>query len=514
MRQLLLGIGVLAGSWLVLFVPGLAGVAPFWPVIAALAVILLTRHAAAGLGAGVIAGCLVLGSGSPVEAVRIAVAEHLFPALDGTWHVSALVFTLLLGSFAGVLEASGGFAALLKKMLHGSKSPERRVLGSVYGLGLLCFFDGLANSMLMGRISRSAVDRIGVSREKLAWVVDSTSSPVACIAFISTWIAFQLTLIGDNLPGGEPYQLYFQSIPANPYCLLTLFLVPLAIFRNWEPGPMRRFKGDLETLDEGSSVATAPWRVLVPLAGLALSIMISLQIWSGEPINLLSLDAWRIAASSNGTPFALVGGAIGGLITAWACYPPKRRNELGAAMLQGAAGLLPAVVILILAWCLGSVFEQSGAATQIQLLLVDHISPQWLPLAVFAVTSLTAFATGSSWGTMALLMPLALKVLTDANGADAALAFAPSVIGAVFGGAVFGDHCSPFSDTTVVSALASGCRPIDHVISQLPYALAAATAAALAYLLIALNLPAFIATLSAGAVLTGVVLVQSRTSSP
>jgi Na+/H+ antiporter NhaC len=167
-------------------------------------------------------------------------------------------------------------------------------------------------------------------------------------------------------------------------------------------------------------------------------------------------------------------------------------------------------VILILAWCLGSIFEASGAATRIQLLLGNQISSQWLPLAVFAVTSLTAFATGSSWGTMALLMPLALKVLTDAEGEELAIEFAPAVIGAVFGGAVFGDHCSPFSDTTVVSALASGCRPIDHVISQLPYALSTAIAASIAYLLIALGLPATVATLSAALLLGGFVIIQSQ----
>ncbi|MFC7337215.1 Na+/H+ antiporter NhaC family protein [Haloferula chungangensis] len=489
---------------------------PFWPVVVALATILLTRNAAAGLGAGVIAGCLVLAGGSPVEAVRIAIAEHLFPALDGTWHVSALIFTLLLGAFAGTLETSGGFTALLKTMLAGSRKPERRVLGSVYGLGLLCFFDGLANSMLMGRISRSAVDRIGVSREKLAWVVDSTSSPVACIAFISTWIAFQLTLIGDNLPGGEAYALYLQSIPANPYCLLTLFLVPLAIFRNWEPGAMKRFTRSTENSDDSTGATTAPWRVLVPLGGLGVSIMISLQIWSGEPIDLLSLEAWRVAASGSGTPFALVGGALGGLLVAWTCYPPDRRREFGPAMFQGAAGLLPAVLILILAWCLGSVFQESGAAQQIQLLLGDQITPHWLPLAVFAVTSLTAFATGSSWGTMALLMPLALNVLSNSEASEAsetALSLAPGIIGAVFGGAVFGDHCSPFSDTTVVSALASGCRPIDHVVSQLPYALTAASAASLAYLLMAIGLPAGVSTLTAATALTVFVVIHGRRSS-
>ena len=510
MRNWATWVGVIIGSLLVAKAPGLEGISPFWPVFVAFAIILLTRQAAAGLGAGVIAGCLVLSHGSPIEALRIALEDHVFPQLNGSWHISAILFTLLLGSFAGVLEASGGFMALLQKMLKGSRAPQSRVLGSVYGLGLLCFFDGLANSMLMGRIARPAVDRIGVSREKLAWVVDSTSSPVACVAFISTWIAFQLTLIGDNLPGGEPYQLYFQSIPANPYCLLTLFLVPLAIFRNWEPGSMRRFKASPELSTEKSLSETETWRVLAPLAALVISIILSLQIWSGNPINLLSLESWRQAASSNGTPMALVAGALGGLLAAWACYPKKRRHEVGPAMLQGASGLLPAVVVLILAWSLGSVFEASGAAERIQDLLGSQLSPNWLPISVFAVTSLTAFATGSSWGTMALMMPLALKVLTNAEASESALDFAPMVIGAVFGGAVFGDHCSPFSDTTVVSALASGCRPVDHVISQLPYAFTAALAAGLAYLMMALGLPNFISTLAAAAVLASFVLLQTR----
>ncbi|MGB6221864.1 Na+/H+ antiporter NhaC family protein [Haloferula sp.] len=507
MRNGLVGIGVLAASWLIALFPVFAEIVPFWPAIVAFAVILLTRNAAAGLGAGVVAGCLILAKGAPIEAARLALEDHVFPELTGTWHISALVFTLLLGSFAGILETSGGFTSLLKKMLGSSAKPQRRVLGSVYGLGLLCFFDGLANSMLMGRISRQAVDRTGISREKLAWVVDSTSSPVACVAFISTWIAFQLTLIGDNLPGGEAYQLYFQSIPANPYCLLTLFLVPLAIFRHWEPGPMRRYRASEVSATEVSAATTEPWRVLVPLAVLALSIMVSLQIWSGNEIRLFSLDAWREAASSNGTPMALVGGALAGLTAAWACFPPARRREVGPAMLQGAAGLLPALVILILAWSLGSVFEASGAAARIQTLLGNQIALPWLPLTVFGVTSLTAFATGSSWGTMALIMPLALSALT--LGESTELAFAPGVIGAVFGGAVFGDHCSPFSDTTVVSAMAAGCRPIDHVISQLPYALAAALAAAAAYLLMATGLSAILATLSAGSLLTIFVLTQT-----
>ncbi|MEM1083812.1 MAG: Na+/H+ antiporter NhaC family protein [Verrucomicrobiota bacterium] len=512
MARLLLWIGVLAGSLLVAILPGFSDFSPFWPILVAFAVILGTRQAAAGLGAGVIAGCLVLAGGNPLEAARSALADHLFPQLGGIWHLSALVFTLLLGGFAGILEASGGFAALLKKMLGASKRPRRRVLGSVYGLGLLCFFDGLANSMLTGRIARPAANRVGVSREKLAWVVDSTSSPVACVAFISTWIAFQLTLIGENVPGGEAYALYFQSIPANPYCLLTLLLVPLAIARNWEPGAMRRYQ-PVTTKEQTASTSLAePWRVLVPLAVLALSIAVSLQLWSGNPIDLFSLDAWRKAASGDGTPIALVGGALGGLLAAWLCFPSSRRSEVAPAFHRGASSLLPALVILILAWCLGSVFKASGAAEQIQSLLGDQVSAAWLPLAVFGVTSLTAFSTGSSWGTMALLMPLALEVLGGSAADGELLTIAPAVIGAVFGGAVFGDHCSPFSDTTVVSSLAAGCRPLDHVLSQLPYALTAAVAAALAYLLIALGLAPIASTLLAAAVLVATVVLLTRNS--
>lgn len=502
MRTAMVWAGVIATSMAVARLPALAGLHPFWPALAALTAIVATRQAVSGLAAGVVGGCLVISGGDPLEALRISFTDHLFPALSGPWHVGALLFTLLLGAFAGLLEASGGFTSLLNRLLRDSNAPAKRVLGSVYGLGLLCFFDGLANSMLVGRIARPAVDRTGISREKLAWVVDSTSSPVACVAFISTWIATQLSLIHDALPEADAYALYFRSIPANPYCLLTLMLVPLAISWNWEPRTMRRFKAIPSTDAVASDEPTGAWRVLVPLAVLAASIALSFQIWSGNEIRLFSLTAWRTAASSSGGPMALVAGALAGLTAAWLCFPRKRLHRAGDAALQGAAGLLPALIVLILAWSLGSVFTELGAAERIRHLLGDNVGLNWLPLAVFAVAAATSFATGSSWGTMGILMPLALGVLAHGSLPSAAVIdAAPAVIGAVFGGAVFGDHCSPFSDTTIVSAVASGCRPVDHVISQLPYALAAALAAAFAYALMAPGLPPFLATLAAGLIL-------------
>lgn len=469
-----------------------------WPALVSLGVIVTTRHAAAGLAAGLVAGCLLISGAHPGEALRTLFADHLFPSLLGPWHVGALVFTLLLGAFAGVLESSGGFETLLRRLLGRSGAGER-VLGATYGIGLLCFFDGLANSLLMGRIARPAADRAGVSREKLAWVVDSTSSPVACVAFLSTWIATQLSLIGDSLPGGDPYLLYFQSIPANPYCLLTLAMIPAALFWRWNPGPMGRCRAAAPGVAavDGGNPDCAVWRVLLPLAVLAGSIALYFQLLSGESVRLFSLEAWRVAASSSAGPAALVGGAVTGLLAALACHP--QRAVARDSALHGAAGLLPALVILVLAWALGSVFSAMGAGAAIQKALESAVPPEWLALTVFGSAAVISFATGSSWGTMALVMPLALGSAVAAGGFDPA--WYPAVIGAVFGGAVFGDHASPFSDTTIVSAHASGCDTTAHVWTQLPYALTAAAAAAGAYALMALGSAPWVATGSAGVVL-------------
>lgn len=515
MRTLGAWLGIVAISATIGYLPSLSGIHAFWPAISALIGILISRQAAHGLGMGVAAGVLIIAGGMPIDALRMLFSDHLFPALESKWHIGAIVFTLLLGAFAGLLENSGGFETLLDRFTRGSNKPRRRVLGGIYGLGLVCFFDGLANSMICGRISRSAVDRIGVSREKLAWIVDSTSAPIACVAFISTWIATQLSLIKNSLPDLNAYSLYFKSIPANPYCLLTLALVPLAIFREWDPAPMNRYQALGSVDDTTSSRGTKVWRVLLPLVILAISIACSFQIWSGNTVNFFSMDAWREAASGEAGYIALVAGAIGGLIAAWWCYPTSETRERAKVAIRGASGLMPAVVILILAWMLGSVFKEVGAADAIKQMLGENISVKWLPLIVFLTTSATAFATGSSWGTMGLMMPLALGVLVEAADFDATLKFAPAIIGAVFGGAVFGDHSSPFSDTTIVSAMAAGCAPMNHVLSQLPYAMTVAVASILSYTLIAIQWMPIIATTVAGVAMGALVIILSRkTKSP
>lgn len=517
------GAAVLLGAtWLVAAMGEDSLVRALWPTLVAIGAIVLLKQAAIGLACGVAAAALLLAGGDPLKALHLSLVEHVFPAMQGPWRVGALVFTLVLGSFAGILERSGGFDALLRNILSGGRDATKRLLGGVYGVGLLCFFDGLASSLLTGRIARPLADRAGVSRERLAWVVDSTGSPVACVAFISTWIATQLSLIeqglGDAPFEAEPYGMFFQSVPANAYCLLTLLLVPLAIWTGHQPRAMRRFHAlppeetDVQPID-----SPRPWVVLVPLAVLVAGILAGFPLLAGERIDVLSLEGWKQAFSGDAGPYALVFGSVVGWVAAMICFPNKRRHEAVDAAMRGAGSVLPALVVLVLAWSLGSLFVSIGTTAHIAGLLADGSPVMWLPLVIFLIGSAMAFTTGSSWGTMGLLMPLALPAAVVAASSagmspEESRALAAMVIGAVFGGATLGDHCSPFSDTTIVSALASGCSTMDHVITQLPYAGMTAASACAAYALMAAGLAPVWATLAAALALVVWLLVLVRRS--
>lgn len=489
---------------------------PLIPPLVALVLILVTRQAAVSLFAATIVGAFLLAGPCPISAMRCLLEDHLFPKIGNSdWNLSAIIFTLTLGAFATLLEKGGGFTAILNRMLsHQGKDPKKKLLFGVYGLGLLCFFDGLANALLLGRVARPLADKLRVSRQFLAYVIDSTSATVACVAFISTWIAAQLSVIKDNLTEApfevNPAALFFASIPANPYCLLSLLLVPLAIFKTWQPGPMKYARpvalGDREDLHEASS----PWLALTPLIVLVVTLPAFIYQWQDGP------DwSWRNAFTSDGVPHAMVAAGVVALGAAYLCFPKKRRAEAPQHMIDGAASLLPALLILVAAWTLGSMFESLGTADLLKQMLGEKISPMSVPLMIFLIGAVMSFLTGTAWGTFALLMPMALPLVLRL-GADLPetelMGLVSMTIGAVFGGAVFGDHCSPFSDTTIVSSLASGCTPTSHVATQLPYALLAATGAAGSYGLMALGVAPWLATLMLAGGLAGLVL--SRKGAP
>jgi len=214
-----------------------------WPTCVALVLVFLWRNALVGLLAGALAGALLLVDGNVIGAGRIVLLDQFIPIFGSTWKLSALLFTLILGGFVALIEASGGLQALIRILLGKGVAPKKRMQLSVVGMGFLVFFDGLANTMLIGRLMRSAADRCGVSRAKLAYLADATGSSIACLAFVSTWIAFQLSMIQEGFalvdePLVSAYGLFFKSLPTNFYCWFTLVMVFVSVCLGYNPGPM------------------------------------------------------------------------------------------------------------------------------------------------------------------------------------------------------------------------------------------------------------------------------------
>ncbi|MEX0320741.1 MAG: Na+/H+ antiporter NhaC family protein [Puniceicoccaceae bacterium] len=490
--------GLLAGLMLVTFLIEVMRlpVAAIWPSLAALLWVFVTRQVLAGLFGGALIGSILLADGKlwlvPLDLVEV----HLLPNFQSSWKSGAIIFTLILGGFVHLLEQGGALQAFLKRLLHGE---SRRKVESGAGLfGLICFFDGLANSLMVGRIFQPMAEKTGVKKVRLAYIVDTTSAAVACLAFISTWIAYQLAMIREGfiLAGqeslAEPYHLFFASLPHNYYAWFALILMAMVIWRQWDIGPMRDFKET--TTNPGTAIddsAEAPglWRAWIPVAALLAIIFIGIYFdgTSRMKISPLPLEWEKLALSfaEANVPAILVFGSAAAAFLAWMFFPKgdgDKDRQAGKVFTEGMLQLFQPVLILIMAWMLSSTLRELGAADYLGDLLGGGIPAQVFPLMVFLVGSLVAFTTGTSWGTMGLLMPLAIPLAFSINqgDVDGAMSLMPMVVGAVFSGAVFGDHCSPFSDTTIVSSIACGVEPIDHVRTQIPYALIAGCGAAIA----------------------------------
>jgi len=412
-----------------------------------------------------------------------------------------LVFTLTMGGFVEVLQKGGGMAAVTRRVLGSGSSPRRAGLGA-YGLGWVVFFDGLANAMLVGRSMRAMADRAGLSRAKLAFIIDSTSAPIAGVALISTWIAYELSMIQQGFDqtgnaalaaGVSPFQLLVRSLPHRFYCYYMLFIVFLTVWLGRDWGPMwkaeqsaRRPRELPRSEPEEEVRQGGMWTALGPLSLLLLMVFGGLYLHGGGGRSF-SLDGMIKA----------FGQANAALVFVWATAVASLA-AIVASRLEGGGGkgngpvdhffagmksmFLPAL-ILVFAWTLNGVIKEAGTARYLVGILGDSLSPGWLPTMVFLVAALVSFSTGTSWGTMALVMPLVIPVAVTMTGtttpADIGTVMVATV-GAVLTGAVFGDHCSPISDTTIVSAFSSGCDVMEHVRTQLPYALVAAGLAVVA----------------------------------
>jgi len=368
----------------------------------------------------------------------------------------------------------------------------------------LIFFDDYSNTLIVGNTMRPVTDRHRISREKLAFLVDSTAAPVACVALVSTWIGYEVSLIGDALTKSgsnlNPFSVFLASLPYSFYPVFALaatFVIAVS-GRDW--GPMllaerRAREGELlatgaQPLADFESSDLAPeegvacrwWNAVVPIVLVIATTLFGLYhtgrqglVEAGETSASLS----RIIGASD--PFTvLLWASFVGLTAAVVLAVAQNILTVRASLEATVAGfksMFMAFVVLTLAWSLGQVCTDLETAAFLKSAVGPNMPPSLLPAAIFLVAAAVSFATGTSWGTMAILTPLAVPLaLVSATDDPGILA---ASVAAILGGAVFGDHCSPISDTTILSSMASGCDHVDHVRTQLPYALLAAAVAVL-----------------------------------
>jgi len=466
-----------------------------WPSLVALSVVILSRSALVGLLVGASCGAILLADGLLVDSIKQFIYGQFYPIFSSSWKISAILFTLILGGFVALLEAGGGLQGLVRGLLGSGRAPRKRMQTTVLGFGLLVFFDGLANTMLLGRLLRSAADRCGVSREKLAYLADTTGSAVACLAFISTWIAFQLSMIreGFRIAGQNdvsPYSYFFSSLPANYYCWFALALALICVLREYNPGPMGEVEAKAQLApikyDRKEDLGNHWSLALIPIAILTLLVPILTYFVGSDsilPINLNKI-AEAYGRAEIYVPHILIASSV--LATIFAAFTYSitgsveyRKKPVYSVFFRGVREIARPVCILIAAWMLGAAISELGTASWLSESLQGRFPLSLLPAGIFLLGALISFSTGSSWGTMSVLMPLAIPVIFSlCEGIDAERdAMIVAAIGAVFSGAVFGDHCSPFSDTTIVASIATEIEPLNHVRTQLPFALIAAAVA-------------------------------------
>ena len=473
------------------------------PPVLAIGLALATRQVVVALLLGVWVGALIV-EGNPFTAFLRVGDRYLVDALADRSHAAIVVFSTVLGGMVGVLSRSGATEGVVH-WLTGKVRGRRGGMGATAAMGTLVFFDDYANTLLVGATMRPLTDRLRISREKLSYLVDSTAAPVTTVAVISTWVGFEVGLIQDAMArlGADQaaYTFFLRSIPYSFYPLLTLAFVYMVAVTGRDFGPMLRAEeralqrgqllrpgarpaSDVDELEQQQTPDLPPAHPL--LAGapiLAVILTTALGIWFGG--RAAALDAGHAAPTlrqilNSADSFAvLTWAALTGAVTAVTLVVATRRLSLVDALegfVQGARAMVIAVMILMLAWAMSSVCDGLGTAPWLVEVSKQVLSARVLPTVVFVLAAAVSFATGTSWGTMAILMPLVYPLgleLPAAAGLAAPLAegIHLAAVSAVLAGAVFGDHCSPISDTTILSSLATGADHVDHVRTQLPYAM-------------------------------------------
>jgi Na+/H+ antiporter NhaC len=538
---------VLAAGMVLLYVlDPVAGPMPLWmsilPPLVAIVMALLIKEVISSLFVGILTGTFLMayyGGASPASALgggllRV-VDTYVVGSLYDADHVMIIVFTLIIGGMVRIITANGGMQGVVNWLSRRARGPRSGQL-MTFLMDLCIFFDDYSNTLVVGNTMRPIADKLKVSREKLAYIVDSTSAPVVAVAFVTTWIGAELSYIQDGISAigleTSAYSVFFHSLAYSFYPFLTLGFVLMIIFSGRDFGPMlaaerkARMASAMET--EISDSVAKPAHIidaLIPLAVLIFGTITGLivtgydaSVWNeGGRGFFPQLSATIGSANSY---LALLWASVLSLLTAIVMTLLRGDMKFGKIMeemVEGFKAMFNAVLILTMAWAIALVTKDMHTAEFVSQLLVQwSLSPVVVPVLTFLLAALIGFSTGTSWGTMAILYPLILPsswLLCQEQGLsiDATMPLFYNVVASVLAGSVMGDHCSPISDTTIMSSLASSCNHLQHVRTQMPYALTVGGVAMLLGVLpTALGLPSWVAFLMGFGVLWLVVRLVGK----
>lgn len=502
------------------------GILSLIPPVLAIVLAFLTKQVIFSLLLGIFSGAVLNVFATSGSNIFMRVIESYIQMIDYTvealaydWHAGILIFTLSIGGMVGVIARMGGMKAIAEALSKKAKTTKSAMLSTML-LGIVIFFDDYANTLIVGNTMRPLSDKMKLSREKLAYIVDSTAAPIAGMALISTWIGYELGLIGSAF-GAEGieanvYEVFLRSIPYRFYDIFAIIMVFFVAYLAKDFGPMlkaekrARLEGKVlgddarplssEDLDEkfDDKVELRISNAVVPILVLVITAFIGLWYSGGgldEPFNW---EGIRTAFGDADASVSLIWSAVLASIVAIGMAMKRGIMNLQDsvdAWVDGAKALLITAIILILAWSIGAVTSDLGTAPYLVGIVSEALPGFILPTLIFFIACLVAFSTGTSWGTMAILMPLAIPLASSyTDGEVSRLMLA--TIGSVLTGAIFGDHVSPISDTTIMSSMAAGSDHMDHVKTQAPYAiLAAGLSIAVGYIPAGLGLPGWVSLL-------------------
>ena len=489
---------------------GKFGILTLIPPLVAIVLAFITKNVVVSLFIGILSGSFIINiSGSnPFAALINAfldVVDRAVGSLADPWNAGIILQVLAIGGVINLVAKMGGAKAIAEALARKAKTAKSTQLITWFA-GLLVFFDDYANALIIGPMMRPVADKMKISRERLAFIIDATAAPIAGLAIVSTWIGLEVGLIGDAFNGigveADAFGVFLNTIPYRFYNILILVFIVITSLLLKDFGPMRKAEirarqgrsvdseiamdsSEHSDLEPKEGVRLSIWNAIVPIGTLIIAALVAFYysgysaIMGGDDATLIQLftdspftfTAIREAFSASDASVALFQSALLAGIVAMVMAVVQKIftvSEAIDAWVDGMKTLVITGVILILAWSLSSVIKELGTAKYLIKLLSGSFPVFLLPSLIFVLGAIISFSTGTAYGTMGILMPLAVPL---AHSINPEMSFIVVNTSAVLTGAIFGDHCSPISDTTILSSMGAGCNHIDHVRTQMPYAL-------------------------------------------